>query len=62
MDGAEIVSDNKRISTPAGTFDKCVHVLETSALEKSMRDHRWYAEGVGPVKDRSMVLIKYGSR
>ena len=34
MDRAEIVSDSERVTTAAGTFEKCIHTLETSALEK----------------------------
>ena len=62
MDRAEIVSASERISTPAGTFEKCIHTLETSALETNMADHKWYAAGVGAVKDGKMVLVKYGGK
>lgn len=61
MDRAEILSINEKISTPAGTFENCVHTVETSAIEKG-RDHKWYAAGVGPVKDTKMVLVQYGQR
>jgi hypothetical protein len=60
QDRAEIMAVNEKITTPAGTFEKVVHVVETSPLEKSLRDHKWYAPGVGPVKDAEMVLVKYG--
>jgi hypothetical protein len=36
--------------------------LETSALEKNMADHKWYAAGVGAVKDGQMLLVEYGSK
>ena len=62
MDRAEIVSNSERVSTPAGTFEKCIHVLETSPLEKTMADHKWYASGIGMVKDGDMVLVKYGNK
>ena len=60
MDRAEIVSLQERVVTPAGTFEKCVHVHETSALEKGSGEHKWYAAGVGPVKDAEMLLVEYG--
>lgn len=60
QDRAEIVSAAGKITTPAGAFEKCVHALETSPLEKGLRDHKWYAPGVGLVKDAGMVLVKYG--
>ena len=62
MDRAEIISLEEKMSTPAGTFENCIHVVETSALEKGMRDHKWYAAGVGPVKDGEMVLVQYGKK
>ena len=60
MDRAEIVSGGERITVPAGTFDKCIHVHETSKLEKGASEHKWYAAGVGPVKDAEMSLVRYG--
>ena len=60
MDRIEIVSIDEKIATPAGKFAKSIHVLETSPLEKSLRDHKWYVSGVGQVKDGDMVLVKYG--
>ena len=62
MDRAEIVADNEKISTPAGTFEKCIHVVETSPIEKGLKDHKWYAAGVGQVKDAEMVLVRHGMK
>jgi hypothetical protein len=62
MDRAEILSTGEKVTTPSGTFDHCIHVVETSALEKGLRDHKWYAAGVGPVKDGKLLLVSYGSR
>ncbi len=61
MDRAAILSMNEKIVTPSGTFENCVHVVETSALEKGLHDHKWYAAGVGQVKDAEMLLVKYGN-
>jgi hypothetical protein len=61
MDRAEIFSDTPTVVTPAGTFQKCLHVVETSPLEKGTT-HKWFAAGVGPVKDAEMVLLEYGTR
>jgi hypothetical protein len=61
MDRAEILSISEKITTPAGTFEECLHVMETSALEKGLKDHKWYAAGIGPIKDAEMVLVKYGN-
>jgi hypothetical protein len=62
MDRCEILADNEKIATPAGTFEKCIQVVETSALEKGLHDHKWYAAGVGQVKDGNLVLVKYGNK
>jgi hypothetical protein len=62
MDRVEIVSIDERLTTPAGTFEKCVHVRETSPLEKLLRDSKWYSPRVGQVKDGKMALAKYGAK
>jgi hypothetical protein len=59
MDRVEIVAVDETVTTPAGKFEHCVHTLETSAIEKGLKDHKWYAPGVGIVKDGTMPLVKY---
>ena len=59
MDRVEIISVTEKIVTTAGAFENCVHVVESSPIEKGLRDHKWYAPGVGQVKDTGMVLVKY---
>ena len=58
MDRVEIVSDRE---TTAGKFENCVHAVETIPLEKG-KAHKWYAAGVGAVKDSEMSLVKYGMK
>jgi len=53
MDHAEIVALDEKVTTPAGTFDHCVHVVEDG------KDHKWYARGPGLVKDGKLVLVEY---
>jgi hypothetical protein len=62
MDRIEIVSIDEKVVSPAGTFEHCVHAVETSPLEKRLKDSKWYAAGVGQVKDAEMPLVKYGMR
>jgi hypothetical protein len=62
MDRFEIVSVSEKVTTPAGTFEKCIHVVESSPLEKDLHDHKWYAPGIGQVKDAEMVLVNYASK
>jgi hypothetical protein len=61
MDRAEIISNNTPLTTPAGKFNNIVFVIETSPLEIGS-SKKWYAVGVGPVKDGDMVLVKYGMK
>ncbi|MBS1858333.1 MAG: hypothetical protein JST11_23380 [Acidobacteria bacterium] len=62
MDRAEIVSVDEKVVTPAGTFDHCIHVVETSPLEPAAKDHKWYAAGIGQVRDEDLLLVAHGAR
>jgi hypothetical protein len=55
MDRVEIVSTDETVKTPAGTFEHCVHLKETSALDGDV-SHKWHAAGVGIVKDDEFEL------
>jgi uncharacterized membrane protein YkoI len=57
MDRAEIVSLDEKIETPAGKFEKCLRVKETTPLENDVSE-KLYAPGVGLVKDDEFVLVK----
>lgn len=58
LDRAEIVAIDETVITPLGTYTNCIKIEETSGLEKNAKDYKWYAPGVGMVKDNDMVLIK----
>ena len=57
MDRAEVVAVNEVIKVPAGTFKNCLHTKETTALESGTED-KFYAPGVGLIKDAEFVLVK----
>jgi len=57
-DRIEIKSTTEKLTVPAGSFEHCILVEESSTLEKGV-DHKWYAPGVGPVKDAEMDLVSY---
>jgi hypothetical protein len=61
MDRVEIVSTTESRTVPAGKFTGVLHVLETTPLE-SGKAEKWYASGVGPIKDGDMELVKYGMK
>lgn len=62
MDRVRIVATNVRLATPAGTFDNCVKIEETTPLEPGVRDYKVFAPGIGLVQDGSLKLVRYGRR
>jgi hypothetical protein len=60
MDRAEIVSLTENCKTPAGTFSKCMKVKETSALDLLASEYKYYAPGIGLIRDADLQLIKHG--
>ncbi len=61
MDRAEIVSLNETITTPAGTFTNCLKTRETNALKPTEEEFKFYAPGIGLVKEEELLLVKYGN-
>jgi hypothetical protein len=57
MDRVEVVSTNETVKTPAGTFEHCVHLRETTPLEGDV-SHKYYAPGIGIIKDDDFVLAE----
>jgi hypothetical protein len=57
MDRAEVVSVTEEVKVPAGAFKNCLHTKESSALE-SGSEAKYYAPGVGLIKDADFVLVK----
>jgi hypothetical protein len=57
MDRAEVVAINEEIKVPAGAFKNCLHTKESSALESGAED-KFYAPGIGLIKDADFVLVK----
>lgn len=62
MDRARIVSLSERVTTPAGTFEKCLKTEETTPLEPGDKEYKLYAPGVGLVQDGPLVLISRSPR
>lgn len=60
MDRAEIISDDVTMKTPAGKFESCIRVEETTALDLGEKCYKTYAPGVGLIQDEDLLLIKYG--
>jgi len=56
MDRAEVVSLTEKLRLPAGAFTDCVRTKETSAIEMGS-GNKWYAPGIGLVRDDDFVLV-----
>jgi hypothetical protein len=57
MDRVEIVSTDETVKTPAGTFEHCLHLKETTPLEGDV-SHKWHAPGIGLIKDDDFELAR----
>ncbi|RMD97357.1 MAG: hypothetical protein D6814_09635 [Calditrichaeota bacterium] len=60
MDRAEIVGLHAKVQTPAGVFENCLKIEETTPLEKGIREYKMYAPGIGLIQDANLRLVKYG--
>lgn len=57
MDRVEVLSTDETVRTPAGVFEHCVHLRETTPLERDV-SHKYYAPGIGIIKDDEFELIE----
>ena len=59
MDRAEIVSNKETMQTSAGRFENCLKTEETTLLEPKAKEYKFYAPGIGLIKDGNLLLTKY---
>ena len=57
LDCVEVVSTTETVKTPAGTFEHCVHLRETTPLERDV-SHKYDAPGIGIIKDDEFELAE----
>ena len=57
MDRVEVVSIDDTVKTPAGAFEHCVHLRETTPLERDV-SHKYFAPGIGIIKDDEFELAE----
>jgi hypothetical protein len=60
MDRAENISTRESLTTPAGAFQGCLKVKETTPLEPGNVEYKLYAPEVGLVQSGPLRLVKYG--
>jgi len=58
MDRATIVKMNATVEVPAGEFENCLVTFETTPLEPSAKDWKFYAPGVGLIIDGPAELVE----
>jgi hypothetical protein len=59
MDRCEVVSVEEKLATPAGSFERCVKMKETTPLE-SGKEYKVYGPKVGLLADADLKLVKHG--
>jgi hypothetical protein len=57
LDRAEHIANDLEIDVPAGSFEDCVHVVETSPLEAGAESNKTYCPRVGMVRDGELELV-----
>ncbi len=62
MDRAEIISSSEELTTPAGHFSPCLKTKETSGLNPNEQEYKYYAPGVGLIREEDLFLVKYGRK
>jgi len=60
QDRCEIVGQDADVTTPAGRFAKCLRIRETNPVDPDELDVKFYAPGVGLVRDGLLALTSYG--
>jgi hypothetical protein len=49
-DQAKVISTNNTVTVDYGTYNNCVHTQEFSRLEPGVIDNKYYAKGIGEIK------------
>jgi len=60
LDKAEILSVTDTVTVPVGTFKNVLKTEETTSLEPDVVDFKFYARGIGLIKDAEVSLVKFG--
>lgn len=60
LDRAEHLSVTEPLVTPGGSFTNCLFVEESTGLEPGHFSYKYYAPGIGLVKDGHVELVDHG--
>jgi hypothetical protein len=65
-DEAKITGNDAKVTVPFGSYDNVVTTANTTPLEPNVLEHKWYARGVGSVREALLsgghgntVLLKF---
>ena len=58
QDQVEVASLDAALAVPAGSFDSLLAVHETTPLEPGASSDKWFARGIGCVKDDELELVE----
>ena len=56
LDRAEHVKSDLDVQTPAGAFEDCVKIVETTPLEPGEKSIKLYCPGAGLIADGDLIL------
>jgi hypothetical protein len=59
MDRGEIIAMGLTAETPAGTFDDCIQINDSSPLDPGAEDVKIFCHGIGNVVDEDLELVEY---
>ena len=60
MDRFEILSLTETLKVPAGAMKNVLKTLETTPIEPGAKENKYYARGIGLLKDGDMLLVEHG--
>jgi hypothetical protein len=61
MDRARIVGLSETLMTPAGEYTDVLKVEETTPLEPLIIEYKYYAPGIGMIRDGPLELVEFGA-
>jgi hypothetical protein len=57
MDRAEIVNVSESATVPAGKYTDVIKIEETTPIEPGYKAYKFYAKGIGLIKDGDLLLV-----
>lgn len=60
MDRAENLSTSETVQVSAGKYSDCIKAEETTPLEPKNKEYKFYAPGIGLIRDGDLQLTRYG--